>query len=627
MRRALATNEMRMNPNQAIQGLFGLTFAFTLASAWPAVAANPARSQHSDFITVKGDQLMEGRNPFRFISFNIPNLHLVEDNVAFAQANSWRLPDRYETEDALESIRQLGGRVVRTYVLSVVRTNGDAGMPCYVLGPGQFNEEAFCALDLVLQVANQKGVRLILPFVDNWKWWGGGAEYAAFRGKVPEAFWTDRQVIEDFKATIRFVLNRTNTLTGVPYREDKAILCWETGNELQSPAAWTREIAAYIKSLDKNHLVMDGYHTTQLRDASLDIPEVDIVTTHHYPGEKKSYATLASENWAKAKGRKPYVIGEFGFVETSEIAALLKVVESSEIAGALIWSLRPHSRDGGFYWHSEPAGGNKYKAYHWPGFASGAGYDEAAVLELMRQQAFAIQGLRPPKLPKPAAPRLLEPSEDAGLRWQGSAGASSYAVERAPSARGPWKVVATEVDESAVQYRPAFADTNAAPGTWYYRVRAQNGSGVSAWSGVSGPVVVRHRLLVDEMADFNALHQRQGKLELKNHDCRKAREDAHRIAGEPGSEMIYQLPGAVHGCKVYAFFPGDVADFSFAVSPDGKTWNQLEPRKTPFYSGAGDYGYWKPVSYEATATGVSGRFLKVGFATQAQVGRVEMFYK
>ena len=217
-----------------------------------------AESALHDFITVRGDQLMEGDKPFRFISFNLPNLQMIEDNMPFTETNPWRLPDEFEIRDGLMTVRQMGGLVARTYSLSVVRTKDDPGMPAYVLGPGKFNEEAFRKLDLVLQVANEEGVRLIIPFVNNGRWHGGRAEYAGFRGKSRDKFWTDPQLIADFKETIRFILTRTNTLTGVRYCDDKAILCWETGNELSSTAEWTREIARYIKSIDTNHLVMDG---------------------------------------------------------------------------------------------------------------------------------------------------------------------------------------------------------------------------------------------------------------------------------------------------------------------------------------------------------------------------------
>ena len=116
------------------------------------------------------------------------------------------------------------------------RTNDLPGTPRHVLAPGKFNEDAFRTLDEVLAAANRTGVRLIIPLVDNWPWMGGRAEYAGFRGKTKDDFWTDPQLIADFEQTIHFILTRTNTVTGVRYADDKSILCWETGNEIASPA-------------------------------------------------------------------------------------------------------------------------------------------------------------------------------------------------------------------------------------------------------------------------------------------------------------------------------------------------------------------------------------------------------
>lgn len=592
----------------------------------PLAPAAPALSEFQDFVRVRGDQLVEGGKPFRFISWNIPNLHLVEDNVAFTEQNPWRWPDRFEINDALQSVRQMGGTVVRTYVLSVVRTNDGPEIPRHVLGPGRFNEEGFRVIDEILQLANQAGVRVIIPFVDNWSWWGGRAEYAGFRGKPKDAFWTDPQIIADFEATVRHLVIRTNTLTGVPYREDKAVLCWETGNELESPPAWTREIAAFIKRLDANHPVMDGFHATELREESLAMPEVDIVTTHHYPGGGKSFAELVRANAAKAKGRKPYVVGEFGFAETPAMAACLDAVIDSGASGALAWSLRPHNRDGGYYWHSEPSGGNRYKAFHWPGSPAGAAYDEIQFVSLLREKAFAIRGLPLPDVPVPARPHLLPIADDAAISWQGSVGASSYVVERAFVRRGPWRVVGENVDESAVQYRPLFTDGQAGGGNWFYRVRARNAAGTSAPSNVVGPVTVTHRTLVDDFADLSQVWARSGKLELQTRDCRKAKEDAHRLAGEPGSTITYQLPSGVGRCRLDAFFPGEVADFRFSVSADGKNFTAVASTKQVYFQGAGDYGYWKPVRFETPPAG-GGEYLKIEFAAEAQIGRLEIEYE
>ena len=593
--------------------------ALTLLLILPAAAA-PFR----DFVRVRGDQLVEDGQPFRFVSWNIPNLHLVEDNVTFAGDNPWRWPDRFEINDALESVRQMGGTVVRSYVLSVVRTNDGPGIPRHVLGPGKFNEAGFRVLDNILLAANQAGVRVIVPFVDNWNWWGGREDYAGFRGKSKDEFWTDPQVIADFKATIRHLVTRTNTLTGVAYRDDKAILCWETGNELQSPPAWTREIAVFIKSLDTNHPVMDGYHTSELREESLTIPEIDIVTTHHYPGGKKSFAELVRANAAKAKGKKPYLIGEFGFVETPAMAACLDAVVATGASGALAWSLRPHNRDGGYYWHSEPSGGNRYKAFHWPGSVAGTAYDEIEFMALMRRKAFAIRGLPVPPLPVPAPPKLLPIADAAAISWQGSVGAASYVVERAASASGPWTVAADNVDESAVQYRPLFADTKAGKGSWFYRVRARNATSTSASSNLVGPVSVTHATLVDELTDLTQLHAQSGPLEIQTRDCRQAKEDAHRLAGKAGSAITYQLPTPVQACQIDAFFPGEIADFRCLVSADGQTYQPVPVTKQIFFHGTGDYGYWKPVRFEVKSAVAGAKFLKIEFAAEAQIGRIKI---
>ena len=596
------------------------------------LACTPARADSvlHDFVTVGGDQLMEGDKPFRFISFDIPNLLLIEDNVPFAVANPWRLPDRFELTDALATVRQMGGTAVRTYVISVRRTNDTPDMPRHVLGPGKLNEEAFRSFDLALQIANEQGVRLIIPLVDNWKWQGGRAEYAGWRGKTKDDFWTDPQVIADFKETVHFILTRTNTLTGVRYCDDKAILCWETGNELSSPPSWTREIAAYIKSLDHHHLVMDGFGASMLRPESLAIPEVDIVTTHHYPGGRslKTFAEIIRENWESARGKKPYVVGEFGFVSTAQMQEAMKTIMDTGLSGGLLWSLRFRDRGGVFYWHSEPHGGNQYKAFHWPGSSAGAAYDEIQLMALVRSNAFAIRDLTPPLIPVPAPPKLLPITDAAAISWQGSVGAQSYIVERAPAKDGTWTVAGKGIDESLVQYRPLFCDEFAPKGSWYYRVRAGNESGVSEPSNVVGPVNVTQTTFVDELADLKKVNAVQGKVELKTRDSRKAKEDAQRAAGNAGDALIYQLPTAIKGFRGFVFFPQNVvADPKFAISADGREYHNLKAGQQDYFQGPGDYNYWKPVLYHAEYSGGDGKFLKIELTGETQIGRVEIIHE
>ena len=145
---------------------------------------------------------------------------------------------------------------------------------------------------------------------------------------------------------MRYVLTRTNTLTGVRYIDDKSILCWETGNELASPPAWTKTISTFIKSIDTNHLVMDGY-AGAIRPEVLDMPDVDIVTTHHYPSSRdpRSMAQQIRDDGALVAGKKAYIVGEFGFVKNSEMRDAMQAISDSPAAGGMLWSLRFRNQD------------------------------------------------------------------------------------------------------------------------------------------------------------------------------------------------------------------------------------------------------------------------------------------
>ena len=591
-----------------------------------SVAACCSAHAFEHFITARGDRLMDGDKPFRFISWNIPNLLLIEDHLPFEERNltGWRLPDRFEITDALATVKQMGGLVARSYVISVRRPQDAADIPRHVLAPGVFNEEAFRTLDTVLQVANEQGVRLIIPLVDNWPWMGGRAEYATFRGKTKDDFWTDPQLIADFKQTIRHVLTRTNTLTGVRYAEDKAILCWETGNELESTPEWTRDIAAYIKSLDTNHLVLDGFHSAELRESTLAMPEMDIVSTHHYPGGNKSMAQRIREGAARAEGRKPYIVGEFGFVPTAQMAEAIQAVIETQTAGALAWSLRFRNRDGGYYWHSEPLGGNVYKSFHWPGSTIADAYDEIPFMRLMREQAFAVRGEAAPAIPVPQPPVLLPISDIAAISWRGSVGAGGYTIERAANADGPWTAIATNVDESFTQNRAQFSDETATAGQWYYRVRATNAAGVSEPSNVAGPIAVSHVTLVDELADFSKVATNTGELKIETRDSRSALEDAHRATGDVGCSIVYRVASPLTAARVFAFFPKQTGELQFSVSADGETFKPAAAKRIDFPFDAGDYGYWRRAVYEVVPESSSARFLKIDFLGNAQLSRVEI---
>jgi mannan endo-1,4-beta-mannosidase len=588
-----------------------------------------AQNDMHHFITRSGNKLMEGDKEYRFISFNIPNLHLVEDNMAFEAQNEWRFPDEFEITDALTTIKQMGGRAARMYVISICKKTGPNAIPCHVKKPGEFNEDAFRALDKVLEVANRVGVRVIIPFVDNWKWWGGAEQYAEYRDKSAAEFWTDPDVIDDFKKTVSFVLNRRNTYTGTLYKDDKAVLAWETGNEIYCPYSWTMQIAAHLKSLDANHLVWDGLYigNREIQPEALADPNIDIVSSHHYPGENRGADQMVTDIKKfreQIAGKKVYIVGEFGFIPPPDIRKVLDAVISEGLAGAMIWSLRYHNRDGGFYWHSEPASASLYNPYHYPGFPSGDSWNETATLKVMREKAFEIRGMKEAPLEIPSAPKLLPINSVAAISWQGSVGALSYDVERASETNGPWNVVGKDVDDTWVRYRPLFSDADAKPGkSYFYRVRARNGAGVSGPSNIVGPVYVNEFTLVDELIDFSKLFAREGSLTLETANARPYKEDPHRLKASAGDSITYKTDEPMRSATMLTLMETTQVDPEFYVSSDGKTFTKVAAKVNSFPTANNLYGYKLPVKYEV---GLSGNYLKVVFAGDVQVSRVEIKY-
>ena len=580
-----------------------------------------SNAQFKNFITVKGDKIMDGDAELRFISCNVPNLHYIEDYLPFNGTNQWRLPDEFEIRDALLSIKQMGGKVARIYVFSV-RKEGDTVEIFHVEGPGKFNEEAFKTFDKVLQIANEVGIRLIVPFVDNWWWWGGPKEYAAFRGKPKDAFWTDEQLIADFKKTIEFVLQRTNTLTGIPYKQDKAVLAWETGNEISPPFSWTKEIAVYIKSIDANHLVLEGSGAREISKEALEDPNLDILATHYYH-DAKAAVNFIVKNRQMTKGKKPFIVGEFGIVPTEDIRMITDTVINQGLSGAMIWSLRFRNRDGGFYHHYEY---NNYEAYRWPGFPSGDFYDERNVLTLLREKAHEIDGTTTERLPVPAAPRLLEISDAAEISWQGSTGAESYTVERKQETDTLWTVVGSDVDESRYQYRPLFSDESAEPGKEYlYRIKAKNETGQSDYSNVVGPVDVTARTLVDEMENFNKIFQKDGELKLlTTEDIRRAKEDRSRLAGSAGSYIIYQLSGKGSEITVDYFVADSTKTIGVSVSKDLNKFSDIATKKELTIFGKNDYEFFDAVTLRGTNIPDDSKYLKISLDNGIQISRIEI---
>ncbi|STT46878.1 endo-b1,4-mannanase 5C [Klebsiella pneumoniae] len=272
---------------------------------------------------------------------------------------------------------QTGAKAQRVYVLSVQQEFDKAcGRETHILAPEtadgmpRLNEKAMRVYDNMIAEADKQGLRLILPFIDHWWWWGGREQLAAFYHKKAEDFYrTDSKTFKAYLDVIRQVITRTNTVTGRAYYDEKAIMAWETGNELEDTNAdFLHQTAAWIKKWAPHQLVVDGTYK-KINPFALTDPNVDIVSNHYYTNADNNHPGQVTQDLRAVGGQKVYLVGEFGLLPADQLNAIMQSIVHSEVngaqaAGGLIWGFRGHRHDGGFYWHKESTG---HYSYHLPG--------------------------------------------------------------------------------------------------------------------------------------------------------------------------------------------------------------------------------------------------------------------
>lgn len=494
-----------------------LTIAISILSCFlmanVSAQQRPGKSVITNIITRNGDKLMDGNKEFRFMGLAAPNIQQNESQIRHDRTN--RFPDEYEIRDILGGIQRMGGLATRTFSLSVYSPD-DKEMPVYITGRRIYNEDAFRCLDRVIALSHEYNVRLIIPFIASQSFAGirGVDEFSTLSGKPKGSFWTDEEVKADYRHFLSFILNRKNTVNGLLYKNDPAILCWQLGNEFGSyPGdrglsydewspkilSWSLEMAAYIKINDPNHLVMEAGGAD--RKALLADPNIDIISDHLYEywnkmaGRPWELSPIAKASREECKGKKPMMVDEFGLGSTENLRALMKTIREENISGGLMWSIRGHRRDGGWYYHNE--GGTTVNSFHVPGFSAGTVYEETRLLDLLRKEAFLIRGITPEAVALPSpAPALMHKGD--GFTWRGSTGAAFYTIERSESPKGPWKVIATGLDDSVladvVKFESSaeaseplvlfYDESKIAGKNYFYRIKGENTSGSSGYSSV-----------------------------------------------------------------------------------------------------------------------------------------------
>jgi mannan endo-1,4-beta-mannosidase len=371
--------------------IVGLAVAAVATTAAATTTAATTASNANAFVVRKGASLRLNNAPFTFAGSNnyylmYKSTTMVDDVFADAKAAGLTV---LRTWGFLDIGNADGSNSVRGPQEGVYFQYWDGDSPAYNDGPN-----GLARLDYVVYAAKQAGVRLVIPLTNNWNDFGGMDQYVRWRGgSFHDEFYTDPVIRGWYKDWISHVLNRVNTLTGVAYKDEPAIMMWELGNEprclsagayprspnctTQTLVDWADEMTRHIKSIDANHLAGVGDEgffcdsptstdwTTNCGEgvdslAFTRLPAVDVMSFHLYPD---AWGKAADPEWADQwitrhvqearRIGKPVMLGEFGWLDKSTrnptYARWTQLVDKAGGTGWLYWILSGIQDDGTLY--------------------------------------------------------------------------------------------------------------------------------------------------------------------------------------------------------------------------------------------------------------------------------------
>ncbi|HVQ40004.1 MAG TPA: hypothetical protein VMS31_20865 [Pyrinomonadaceae bacterium] len=344
-------------------------------------SSGDGRSSSSAFVRTRGGRFIVGGRPFRFVGANVAVMYRDEDRAAMPET--------------LARASQVGMRVIRVWAFGEGGPNDIGPLADFAdwprnhsfrFTPNEWNEEALVHLDRVMAEAARNRLHVQLCLTNWWRDTGGVTQYLRWAGindaadekfsfginpKRAMLFYTNEETRRLYRQHVEKIVTRRNTVTGTLYRDDPNLLGWELINEGQvvtghfaERRAWIKEMSAYVKSLDPNHLVTPGtwgYRTAaERREWLLDhkLTTVDYCDVHNYPRpDENSFVDspaamrefIDNRSAAAFSLRKPLVFGEFGmgveghngFSQTEWFRAFFESNVRAGSAGAMFWILTP----------------------------------------------------------------------------------------------------------------------------------------------------------------------------------------------------------------------------------------------------------------------------------------------
>ena len=401
-----------MYPKRQTSALLVLLVCLVISSCQPGqtvaptpAPATPGTPVSDKFVTASEGKFRLAGHPYYFIGANFwQGMNLGVDGPS---------GNRSLLNQELDHLQQLGVTNLRVMAASEgPNTEPHRMVPALMDAPGVYDQAVLDGLDYLLSQMSQRGMKAVMVLNNYWQWSGGMGQYVSWHEKSPipypgnygnfmayvAKFYACAECQTWYRDHIQMVINRTNSYTGLKYRDDPTIFAWELANEPRRyPIAWINDTADYIKSLDPNHMVTTGSEGTPPGESQNFIlthqaASIDYATIHIWPGnwgwydpnspstydtaERLSINYFQSHAVMAASLGKPLVLEEFGLARDWEplhdiynpnsstinrdrfyTAMFLQVTSAiamgEPLAGAAFWAWAGSARPG-YDWIGDP---------------------------------------------------------------------------------------------------------------------------------------------------------------------------------------------------------------------------------------------------------------------------------
>lgn len=260
-----------------------------------------------EFVTTRDGRFYRGDTEYKFIGANFW--------YGAVLASEGQGGNRERLQKELDLMQEVGITNVRVLVGGEgPDTVASHVVPVLQPEPGVYNDTILQGLDYLIAELEKREMTAVLFLNNSWEWSGGYGAYLEWAGCGPVPGWSDWTIAQNYHCQfvkndsakamaerhVRYIVSRTNTVTGKPYSESPAIMAWELANEPRAFARdsvtkacfaeWVETQAKLIKSLDSNHLVTTGSEGLEgcEEDSALfrkihAFPEIDYVCIHIWP--------------------------------------------------------------------------------------------------------------------------------------------------------------------------------------------------------------------------------------------------------------------------------------------------------------------------------------------------------